>query len=90
MPDGKTFGWTFRHICGTMEADQKQTGGVNMLHELGISKGTVIVLLVVLYFVVKWAVRNGIAEAYTVITGKKTADETEAEKMLGLEKTEDM
>ena len=31
--------------------------------ELGISAGTAIIVLIVLYFVIKWAVKNGIKEA---------------------------
>ncbi len=57
-----------------------------MWEELGISGGTAIIVLVALYFVVKWAVKNGITEAYEEITGKKVKDdldeilEKEAEK----------
>ncbi len=57
-----------------------------MWEELGISGGTAIIVLVVLYFVVKWAVKNGVTEAYEEITGKKIEDdldeilEKEAEK----------
>ena len=43
-----------------------------MWNELGISGGTAIVILIALYFVIKWAVKNGIKEAYSAITGKKT------------------
>lgn len=32
--------------------------------ELGISGGTTLIILIALYFVVKWAVKNGIEEAY--------------------------
>lgn len=42
-----------------------------MWNELGISGGTAIVILIVLYFVIKWAVKNGIKEAYSDITGMK-------------------
>lgn len=42
-----------------------------MWEELGISGGTAIIVLIALYFVVKWAVKNGIKEAYEEITGKK-------------------
>ena len=35
-----------------------------MWNELGISGGTAIVILVALYFVIKWAVKNGVKEAY--------------------------
>ena len=45
-----------------------------MWNELGISGGTAIVILIALYFVIKWAVKNGIKEAYSAITGKKTID----------------
>ncbi len=57
-----------------------------MWEELGISGGTAIIVLVALYYVVKWAVKNGITEAYEEITGKKVKDdldeilEKEAEK----------
>ena len=42
-----------------------------MWNELGISGGTAIVILIALYFVIKWAVKNSIKEAYSAITGKK-------------------
>lgn len=38
--------------------------------ELGISFGTAIFVLIALYFVIKWAVKNGIEEAYEDITKK--------------------
>ena len=34
-----------------------------MLEELGISLGTAIVILIALYFVIKWAVRKAIDES---------------------------
>ena len=40
-----------------------------MWNELGISGGTAIIILIALYYVIKWAVRNGIKEAYRAITG---------------------
>ena len=46
-----------------------------MWNELGISGGTAIVILIALYFVIKWAVKNGIQEAYSAITGKKTDED---------------
>ncbi len=46
-----------------------------MLEELGISAGTAIILLAALYFVVKYAVKSGITEAYEEITGKKVKDD---------------
>ncbi len=42
-----------------------------MLEELGISFGTAIVILIALYFIIKWSVKNGIKEAYRDITGKE-------------------
>lgn len=59
-----------------------------MWEELGISGGSAIIVLTALYFIVKWAVKNGIKEAYTDITGKKTAEDAEIERELGLD-TED-
>ena len=52
-----------------------------MWNELGISGGTAIVILIALYFVIKWAVKNGIKEAYRDITGKVTAEDIEAEQI---------
>lgn len=46
-----------------------------MWNELGISGGTAIVILILLYFVIKWAVKNGIKEAYSDIAEKKTNEE---------------
>ena len=51
-----------------------------MWNELGISGGTAIVILIALYFVIKWAVKNGIKEAYSAITGKKTDEDIQNEK----------
>lgn len=51
-----------------------------MWEELGISGGTAIIILIALYFVIKWAVRNGVEEAYKNITGKDTAEEQEFKK----------
>lgn len=48
-----------------------------MWEELGISAGTGIIVLIALYFIIKWAVKNGIEEAYKNITGKDTAEEQE-------------
>ena len=46
-----------------------------MWEELGISGGTAIIILIALYFVVKWAVKNGIKDAYRDITGKEIKDD---------------
>ena len=53
-----------------------------MWNELGISGGTAIIILIVLYFVIKWAVKNGIKESYSAITGKKTDEDIQNEKEL--------
>ena len=42
-----------------------------MFEELGISFGTALVVLIALYFVVKWAVKNGIKEAYRDLAEKQ-------------------
>lgn len=33
----------------------------------GIGLGRTLIFLIVMYFVIKWAVRNGITEAYSII-----------------------
>ena len=48
--------------------------------QLGIMVLTII--LIALYFVIKWAVKNGIKEAYSAITGKKTDEDIQNEKEL--------
>ena len=53
-----------------------------MWNELGISGGTAIVILIALYFVIKWAVKNGTKEAYRATTGKKTDEDIQNEKEL--------
>ena len=42
-----------------------------MWEELGISGGTAIITLIVIYFVIKWSVKNGIKD----ITGKKLPED---------------
>lgn len=61
-----------------------------MLAELGISGGTAIIVLIALYFIVKWAVKNGIKEAYKDITGKKPIEDIKLEKQLGLSNDEEL
>ena len=59
-----------------------------MWDELGLSAGTAVLILIALYFVIKWAVKNGIKEAYSAITGKKADDDIQNEidlKELGLD-----
>ena len=58
-----------------------------MRDELGISSGTAVLILIALYFVIKWAVKNGIKEAYSAITGRKADEDIRNEidlKGLGL------
>ncbi len=50
-----------------------------MWNELGISGGTAIIILIALYYVIKWAVRNGIKEAYRAI---KANEDIQNEKEL--------
>mgnify|MGYP004614281999 CR=1 FL=1 len=51
-------------------------------NELGISGGTAVVILIALYFVIKWAVKNGIKEAYRAIkTDEEIRNETEPEEL---------
>lgn len=40
-------------------------------NELGVSGGTALIVLAALYFVIKWAVRNGIREAHGRMNGEK-------------------
>lgn len=60
-----------------------------MFQELGISAGTAIIVLIALYFVIKWAVKNGIKEAYKNITGKKLSEDLQLEALLKKENDED-
>ena len=53
-----------------------------MFQELGISAGTAIIILIALYFIIKWSVKNGIKEAYEDITGKKLTEDLELETLL--------
>ncbi len=53
-----------------------------MWEELGISGGTAIIILISLYFIIKWAVKNGIKQAYRDITGKETADDIKTNKII--------
>ena len=56
-------------------------GGNEMFEELGISFGTALIVLLALYFIIKWAVKNGIKEAYRDITGKVTTENIEEEQI---------
>ena len=55
--------------------------------ELGISVGTAIVVLAALYFVIKWAVINGIIEAYKKIEEKKAQQNLKEDKTVSDLKT---
>ena len=46
-----------------------------MWEELGISGGTAIIILIAVYFVIKWSVKNGIKEAYRDITERKLPED---------------
>ena len=56
-----------------------------MFEELGISFGTALIVLLALYFIIKWAFKNGIKEAYRDIKGKVTAEDIEAEEIFNEE-----
>ena len=56
--------------------------------ELGISVGTAIVVLAALYFVIKWAVKNGMMEAYKKIEEKRGRDNLKADKTVSDLETE--
>ena len=51
--------------------------------ELGISAGTALVVLIALYFVIKWAVRNGILEACKKIEEKRGQDDLKTDQTVG-------
>lgn len=51
-----------------------------MLKELGISGGTAFIIIVILYFIIKWAVKNGIKEAYRDIDNRKTIERNEEDE----------
>ncbi len=53
-----------------------------MWEELGISGGTAIIVLIALYFIIKWAVKNGIKQAFRDIIGKDTAEDIEIKKII--------
>lgn len=54
----------------------------DMWQELGLSAGTAVVVLIALYFVIKWAVKNGMTEAYRKITEQKAQDDLKADKTI--------
>ncbi len=68
--------------CGISAQFDNSAFEGSIWNELGISGGTAIIILIALYFVIKWAVKNGIKEAYSAITGKKTDEDIQNEKEL--------
>ena len=64
-------------------------GLAEMWKELGISTGTAIIVLIALYFVVKWAVKNGMLEAYKKIEEKSARDNLKADKTVSDLRAED-
>lgn len=42
---------------------------------MGLSGGTAIIILIALYFIVMWAVKNGVKETYKEISGKEAIDD---------------
>lgn len=57
---------------------------MGLWEDLGISGGTAIIVLITLYFIIKWAVKNGIKEAYEDMKNNKTdenSDEEECEEV---------
>lgn len=46
-----------------------------MLEELGISGGSAIIILIALYFVIKWGVKNGIKQYFEEKDEKKSKKE---------------
>ena len=57
--------------------------------ELGISAGTAIVILIALYFVIKWAVKNGILEAHKKIAEQNVQNSLKAAQTGGNENAGD-
>ena len=62
---------TCRHVRKTGEEQ------IIVWEELGISGGTALLVLIALYFVIKWAVKNGIREALNI---KEEMSQLEKEK----------
>ena len=63
-------------------------GLAEMWQKLGINMGTAIIVLIAFYFVVKWAVKNGMMEAYKKIEEKRARDNLKADKTVSDIKTE--
>ncbi len=61
---------------------------MSIWQDLGVSSGTAIIVLIALYFIVKWAVKNGMIEAYKEISGEKTTEEKKWEVYYSQEQPE--
>ena len=91
IKSSEKYKWKVRIVRGTIGNEIEVDGGNEMFEELGISFGTALIILIASYFIVKWAVKNGIKEAYRDITGKATAEDIEVEEIcneLGLNEEE--
>ena len=53
-----------------------------MWEELGISGGTALLVLIALYFVIKWAVKNGIREALNIKEDMSQLEKEKDEKLV--------
>lgn len=53
-----------------------------MWEELGISGGTALLVLIALYFVIKWAVKNGIREALNIKAEMSQLEKEKDEKLV--------
>lgn len=62
---------------------------MDLWEDLGVEGSTAIIVLVVLYHIIKWAVKNGIKEAYSDIVGEKTANAIETDKLFKETESED-
>ena len=56
-----------------------------MWEELGISSGTAVIVLIVLYFIIKWALKNGVKEAYRDISRMENAGLDSGEEESGFQ-----
>lgn len=57
--------------------------------ELGVSAGTAVIVLTALYFVIKWAVKNGMMEACKKMEEKKAQNNLKTDQAVSNLKTDD-
>lgn len=57
--------------------------------ELGVSAGTAVIVLAALYFVIKWAVKNGMMEACKKMEEKKAQNNLKTDQAVSNLKTDD-